>query len=51
MLKCNFNKVALHSPVNLLHIFRIPFPKNTSERRIVYCTHLFSSLGRHKLQN
>ena len=35
--KCDFNKVALHfalqhgpSPVNLLHIFRIPFPKNTS---------------------
>ena len=44
MLKCHFNKVAsqngqIHSnilsafgcsPVNLLHIFRIPFPKNTS---------------------
>ena len=32
MLKCDFNKVALHgcSPVNLLHIFRTPFPKNTS---------------------
>ena len=41
MSKCNFNKVALlckfteitlqHgcSPVNLLHIFRTPFPKNT----------------------
>ena len=35
--KCDFNKVALHfalqhgpSPVNLLHIFRIPFLKNTS---------------------
>ena len=32
MLKCDFNKVALHgcSPVNLLHIFRTPFPRNTS---------------------
>ena len=36
MPKCDFNNVALQlrhgsSPVNLLHIFRIPFPKNTSE--------------------
>ena len=42
MRKCDFNKVALTdfnkitlwhgcSPVNLLHIFRAPFPKNTSE--------------------
>ena len=35
MLKCDFNKVALQlqhgcSPVNLLHIFRTPFPANTS---------------------
>ena len=37
MPKCDFNKVALQitlrhgcSPVNLLHIFRTPFPKNTS---------------------
>ena len=39
--KCDFNTIALQlywnhasawcSPVNLLHIFRIPFPKNTSE--------------------
>ena len=38
--KCDFNKVASNfietalrdgcSPVNLLHIFRTPFPKNTS---------------------
>ena len=30
----NFSEIALRhgcSPVNLLHIFRIPFPKNTSE--------------------
>ena len=33
MPKCSFNKVAKHecSPVNLLHIFRTPFPENTSE--------------------
>ena len=35
MPKCNFNKVAKQlrrgcSPVNLLHIFRTPFPMNTS---------------------
>ena len=33
MPKCHFNKVALqqlvNSPVNLLHIFRTPFLKNT----------------------
>ena len=31
--KCDFNKVALQhgcSPVNLLHIFGTPFPRNTS---------------------
>ena len=37
MPKCdlNFIEIALRhecSPVNLLHIFRTPFPKNTSER-------------------
>ena len=34
MPKCDFNKVAKHgySPVNVLHIFRTPFTKNTSER-------------------
>ena len=38
MPKCDFNKVAIEitlrhgcSPVNLLHLFRTPFPKNTSE--------------------
>ena len=32
-LLCNFIEIALRhgcSPVNLLHIFRTPFPKNTS---------------------
>ena len=30
MLTCDFNKVALHgcSLVNLLHMFKTPFPKN-----------------------
>ena len=41
MRKCDFNKVAKQhfieiafrhglSPLNLLHIFRTPFPRNTS---------------------
>ena len=37
MPKCDF-KIALRhgcSPVNLLHIFRTPFPKNTSGRLIL----------------
>ena len=47
MPKCDFNKVALHcnfieitlrrgcSPVNVLHMFRIPFLKNTSGRLLL----------------
>ena len=45
MPKCDFNKVASKvikialrhgcSPVNLLHIFRTPFPKNTSGRLLL----------------
>ena len=33
MPRCDFNKVALHgcSPVNVLHIFRTSFPRNTYE--------------------
>ena len=34
-LLCNFIEITLRhgsSPVNLLHIFTIPFPRNTSER-------------------
>ena len=32
MPKCNFSKAQHgYSPVNLLHIFRTPFPKNNSE--------------------
>ena len=34
MSKCDFNKVALQ-PVNLLHIFRTAFPKNTSGRLLL----------------
>ena len=38
MAKCDFNKVTLHgcSPVNLLHIFRTPFLKNTSGWLLLY---------------
>ena len=43
MPKCNFNsnfiEIALRhgcSPVNLLHIFRTLFPKNTSEGLLLY---------------
>ena len=46
MTKCDFNKVASKfikialrhgcSPVNLLHIFKAPFPKNTSGRLLLY---------------
>ena len=45
MPKCDFNKVASNfieialrhgcSPVDLLHIFRAPFPKNTSGRLLL----------------
>ena len=32
-LQCNFTEITLRhvcSPVNMLHIFRTPFPKNTT---------------------
>ena len=63
--KCDFNKVALLcnfieialwyvcSPVNLLHIFRIPFPKNTFGRLLLFfrvqnhCILTFSTDYRH----
>ena len=38
-LLCNFIEIALRhgcSPVNLLHIFRAPFIKNTSGRLLLY---------------
>ena len=40
-LLCNFIEIAFRhgcSPVNLLHIFRTPFPKNTSGGLLVYIT-------------
>ena len=44
MWKCGFNKVALQialrlgcSAVNLLHIFRTRFTKNTSGRLLLIC--------------
>ena len=39
MPKCDFNGITLRhgcSPVNLLHIFRIPFFMNTSGRMLLY---------------
>ena len=38
-LQSNFIEIALQhgcSPVNLLHIFRTPFPKNTSEELLLH---------------
>ena len=38
-LLCNFIEIALRhecSPINLLHIFRTPSPKNTSGRLLLY---------------
>ena len=46
MSKCNFNKVVLHSPVNLLHIFRTPFPNSFSERRLLCIVLGHSEYGR-----
>ena len=37
-MPCNFTEIALwhgYSPANLLHIFRTPFPKNTSGRLLL----------------
>ena len=42
-LLCNFIEIALRhgcSPVNLLHIFRTPFPKNTSGRLLLNFVYL-----------
>ena len=39
---CNFIEITLrhgYSPVTLLHIFRTPFPKNTSERLLLINVH------------
>ena len=57
MKKCDFNKIAKQSnvieitlrhgcsPVNLLHIFRTPFPKNTSGWLLLKCELLLVSQG------
>ena len=50
MPMCDFSKVEVAlrhgcSPVNLLHIFRTPFPKNTSERLLLKIDHLNSWLS------
>ena len=42
-LFCNFIEITLrhgHSPVNLLHIFRTPFPNNTFGRPLLYLHYL-----------
>ena len=42
-IKSNFIEITLrhgYSPVNFLHIFRTPFPKNTSEWLILDVEHL-----------
>ena len=54
--KCDFNKAELHfneislrhgcSSVNLLHIFRILFPKNTSGRLLLHVV-LYNELLSH----
>ena len=36
VLLCNFIEIALALPVNLLHIFRKSFPRNTSGRLLLY---------------
>ena len=39
-LQSNFIEITLWhgcSPINLLHIFRTPFPKNTSEGLLLHC--------------
>ena len=41
-LLCNFIEITLRygcSPVNLMHIFRTPFPKNTSGRLVMNLKH------------
>ena len=46
-LQSNFIEIALRhgcSPVNLLHIFRTPFPKNTSGRLLLHLQFLILAL-------
>ena len=49
MPKSDFNKVEIilrhgRTPVNLLHIFRTPFPKNTSERLLLKYENILGGL-------
>ena len=44
MPKCDFNKKKKSYPVNLLHIFKTPFPKNTGGRVLLHNV-LFGSLN------
>ena len=57
MPKCDFNKVSSNiikialrhgcSPVNLLHTFRAPFPRNTSGWLLLYLVNMSLSFGCH----
>ena len=50
MLLCSFTEITLQhgcSPVNLLHIFRTSFPKNTYEGMYVTVFHILSFLSIH----
>ena len=47
-LQSNFIEITLrhgYSPVNLLHIFRTPFPKNTSEGLLLKITKKFLNIN------
>ena len=47
LLQRNFIEIALWhgcSPVNLLHIFRAPFSKNTSGRRLLHILQIVNNL-------
>ena len=59
MPKCDFNKVARNfieitlrhgcSHVNLLHIFRIPFPKNNSGGLLLSDTEAYLGIGQSSM--
>ena len=53
LLQSNFIEIALRqgcSPVNLLHIFRTPFPRNTSEGLLLHSHESFNIKGFQFLQ-
>ena len=49
-LQKNFTEITLRhgsAPLNLLHIFRTPFPENTSGRRLLICQKALSDNSEH----